>query len=59
MRTYPLKIGDLIRLDTCTEMVVGIDTDPESDEEDGLLYHICSGSGWISDEDLKDWELVG
>lgn len=53
-----LKIGDLIRLDTWTEMVVGIDTDPEPDDEDGLLYHICSAGGWISDEDIKDWELI-
>ena len=54
-----LKIGDLIRLDACTEMVVGIDADPEPDDtENGLLYHICSASGWISDEDLMDWEKV-
>ena len=53
-----LKIGDLIREDTCTEMVVGIDTNPEPDEEDGLLYHVCTASGWISDEDLRDWGLV-
>lgn len=53
-----LKIGDIIRLDSCTEMVVGIDTDPEPDEDDGLLYHVGSGGGWISDEDLKDWELI-
>jgi hypothetical protein len=58
MKWSDLKIGDLIRLNNCTEMVVGIDTNPEPDEEDGLLYHICSGSGWISDEDLRDWELV-
>lgn len=54
-----LKIGDLIRLDASTEMVVGIDTDPKPDDtEDGLLCHICSAGGWISDEDLKDWELI-
>lgn len=52
-----LKIGDIVCYDTITEMVVGIDSDPDPDEEDGLLYHICTGSGWTSDEELKDYKL--
>jgi hypothetical protein len=53
-----IKIGDLVCLDSCTEMVVGIDINPEPDEEDGLLYHVCVGGGWISDEDLSEWKKV-
>lgn len=53
-----LKIGDIICCDAITEMVIGIDSEPKPDEEDGLLYHICVGSGWTSDEELKDYKKL-
>ena len=59
LKWFDLRIGDILCTGgNVTEMVVGIDIDPEPDEEDGLLYHICLASGWTSDEDLKDFRRV-
>lgn len=58
LKWQDLKLGDIITDGTETDMVVGIETDDIPDEEDGLFYHVCAGSGWISDQDLKDWKRV-
>ena len=59
MKWFDLRIGDILCTGgNVTEMVVGIDIDPEQDEEDGLLYHVCLASGWVSDEELKDFRRV-
>ena len=46
-----LKIGDVIRKGIETYMVIGIE-----DNYNGT--HILAGQGWLSDEELKEWEKV-
>lgn len=46
-----LKVGDIIRRGAGTRMVVGIDADSSS-------MHIYTGTAWLDDEELEEWEKV-
>ncbi|MBO6099754.1 MAG: hypothetical protein J6P07_00270 [Spirochaetaceae bacterium] len=48
-----LKVGDVIKRDGRTSMVICTDTD-----DDKSFCHICAGHGWISDEELEKWNKV-
>ena len=51
-----LNIGDVIKKDSITAMVTGIDASPQVDTESDMHIHICIG--WLSDDDLTEWEIV-
>lgn len=46
-----LKIGDVIKKGTKRYIVIGI-------EEKNSCNHILAGQGWLSDEELEEWEKV-
>ena len=46
-----LKVGDIIRRGYGTRMVVGIDADSSD-------MHIYSGTAWLDDEELEEWEVI-
>lgn len=46
-----LKIGDVIKKGTERYIVIGI-------EEKNNRCHILTGQGWLSDEELEEWEKV-
>lgn len=51
-----LKVGDVIRLslvDCGRECMI-----TEIDRQDTEAFHIRAGTGWLTDEELKDWEKV-
>ena len=49
-----LKLGDALRgLDTLRVIVIGINVDLNTES-----HILLSSVGWITDENLKDWELI-